>query len=165
MSEQAGSNQLLSPLKLRTPEVSPSYSLWRESVVSGHLKQLFLAKNKHTPVAHRVEGTDLDRLLYVHQPLRLDVASIRFVVVLPPACDGMIQCTMRIKTLDDLDIDLRSSERYETLRYTCLSYVWGSGRGNILDRHRWKILSSKEESLEFPGQRVSFEDDLPVNLN
>lgn len=65
----------------------------------------------HTPPQDTVD--------FVHEPLRLDIPSIRLVEILPPSDDGTIRCAIRHTTLDALSQDGAGIE------YTCLSYVWG----------------------------------------
>jgi hypothetical protein len=53
-----------------------------------------------------------EELLFTHQPLDLDTASVRLVEVLPLGSGGRVECKIRPVKLD-------------TSVYTCVSYVWG----------------------------------------
>jgi ribosomal protein S27AE len=89
-------------------------------------------------LASRTNSTRREEACFIHEPIPLDVPSIRLITVLPPAGENDIRCTIRHVTLE-------VPPPYDPLLYppiagpyTCISYVWGPP-----DQTRWIMVNGK----------------------
>ena len=70
---------------------------------------------------------DQDKDKYVtHEPLNLNIASIRLIEILEPGADNGVRCKIRhVDMTDPITKQYTKRMPRRTLPYTCLSYVWG----------------------------------------
>ncbi|KAH7381191.1 heterokaryon incompatibility protein-domain-containing protein, partial [Phaeosphaeria sp. MPI-PUGE-AT-0046c] len=88
-------------------------------------------------------STSPDTSYFVHEPLRLDIPSIRLVELLSPSENGTIRCAIRHTTLD------AKTEFGTHLDYTCLSYVWGPPTPNRSILMNGKLFKVRENLWQF----------------
>jgi ribosomal protein S27AE len=91
----------------------------------------------------RTNPRRLEDSYFVHEPLQLNIPSIRLITVLPSDGDNEIRCTVTHVTLEvppSYDPFLWPSI---AAQYTCLSYVWGSP-----DQTRWIKVNGKSFEVQ-----------------
>jgi hypothetical protein len=101
-------------------------------------------QRSRTPINSQDELSSPCEPHFVHQPLQLDVPSIRLVEVLAPSADGTINCAIRHVTLEDPLSNDNSSDLPLAGRYWCVSYVWGPP-----DQTRWITIDGRPFEVRY----------------